>query len=211
MCESSACIFSATSCKLTELTEYLPSALPPSVLCGSCVLSLLASPSMASSGHFNPYQTYDGYKEIEVLDPACTECLAKEVPISRTNTEGLVKRIRRISYSPRDPDSEGSDELDVEEVEVVSHLVGHQSSSSSSQPLANRFQIHVIPITPRTFRPTLATVPTSLPPSSSHARPALTQAVRPSPIQQPRNSPIISSHQLQPTASSSRRRDGFFP
>ncbi|MBW0554242.1 hypothetical protein O181_093957 [Austropuccinia psidii MF-1] len=101
-------------------------------------------------------------------------------------------------------DAEGSDELDGEEAEVVPHLVGHQSSSSSSQPLANRFQSHVIPSTPRNFQPTLATVPTSLPPtspSSSHARPALAQAVRPS--------PIITSQQLQPMASSSRRRDGF--
>ncbi|MBW0552378.1 hypothetical protein O181_092093 [Austropuccinia psidii MF-1] len=32
---------------------------------------------MASSGHFNPSQTYEGYKEIEILDPACTECLAR--------------------------------------------------------------------------------------------------------------------------------------
>ncbi|MBW0501059.1 hypothetical protein O181_040774 [Austropuccinia psidii MF-1] len=32
---------------------------------------------MASSGHFDPTQTYDSYKEVEVLDPACTECLAK--------------------------------------------------------------------------------------------------------------------------------------
>ncbi|MBW0476283.1 hypothetical protein O181_015998 [Austropuccinia psidii MF-1] len=65
------------SSKLTELTESSPSAPPPSVLCGSGVLSQLASPSMASSGHFNPSQTYDGYKAGEILDPACTECLAK--------------------------------------------------------------------------------------------------------------------------------------
>ncbi|MBW0574784.1 hypothetical protein O181_114499 [Austropuccinia psidii MF-1] len=32
---------------------------------------------MASSGHFDPTQTYDGYKEVEVLYPARTECLAK--------------------------------------------------------------------------------------------------------------------------------------
>ncbi|MBW0577512.1 hypothetical protein O181_117227, partial [Austropuccinia psidii MF-1] len=32
---------------------------------------------MASSGHFEPSQTYDGYKEVDVLDPACTECLAR--------------------------------------------------------------------------------------------------------------------------------------
>ncbi|MBW0576617.1 hypothetical protein O181_116332 [Austropuccinia psidii MF-1] len=31
------------------------------------------------------------------------------VPISRINTEGVVKRIRRIADSPTDPDAEGSD------------------------------------------------------------------------------------------------------
>ncbi|MBW0484811.1 hypothetical protein O181_024526 [Austropuccinia psidii MF-1] len=121
---------------------------------------------------------------------------SSEVPISRINTEGVVKRIRRIADSPPDPDSEGSDELDGEE------------------PLANRFQSHFIPSTPRTFQHTLATVPTSFPPtspSSSHSRPALTQAVRPSLIQQPRNSPIITSQHLQPMDSSRRRRDGFSP
>ncbi|MBW0502837.1 hypothetical protein O181_042552 [Austropuccinia psidii MF-1] len=278
---------------------------------------------MASSGHFNPSQTYDGYKAVEVLDPACTECLEKgkdcfqhynlqsskchycfigkkpchcsglqasnvrrylwskkniglleksfqflrhqlpmelqgflivsnfsiliefgtdilnlvtgyrqrdvarcadvggpitvcgrplysssEVPISRINTDGVVKRIRRIADSPPDPDSEGSDELDGEEVEVVPHLVGHQSSTSSSQPLANRFHSHITPSTPRTFQPT------SLPPASpspSHSRPPLNQAVIQSPIQKPRNSAITTSQHLQPMFSSSRRRDGFSP
>ncbi|MBW0501171.1 hypothetical protein O181_040886 [Austropuccinia psidii MF-1] len=61
------------SSKLTELTES-----SPSVLCGSVILSKLASPwSMASSCHFDPAQTYDGYKAVEVLDPACTDRLAK--------------------------------------------------------------------------------------------------------------------------------------
>ncbi|MBW0580803.1 hypothetical protein O181_120518 [Austropuccinia psidii MF-1] len=229
------------SSKLTELTESSPSAPPPSVLCGSGTFIGLSSPSMASFVHFNPSQTYDGYKAVEVLDPACTECLAKgkdcfqhhnsqsskchycfigkkpchltglqasnimrylwsrkdrpfgkefsvyeaptpdgtsgfsqltgsrqmdvarwtnvggsiaiggrpiysssEVPISRINTEGVVKvvkRIRRIAYSPTDPDAEGSDELDGEEVEVVSHSIGHPSRSSSAQPLANRFPV----------------------------------------------------------------------
>ncbi|MBW0563619.1 hypothetical protein O181_103334 [Austropuccinia psidii MF-1] len=139
---------------------------------------------------------------------------SSEVPISRFNTEGVVKRIRRIADSPTDPDAGGSDELDGEEVEVVSHSVGHQSSTSSSQPLANRLQSQVIPSTPRTFQPVLASIPTSLPPASpspSHARPALNQAVRPSPVQQPRNSPITTSQQLQPMASSSKRRDGLSP
>ncbi|MBW0532194.1 hypothetical protein O181_071909 [Austropuccinia psidii MF-1] len=134
---------------------------------------------MASSGHFDPSQTYDGYRAVEVIDPACSECLAKggiygvekmgllgessqylrhlllmelqdflnrdvarwinvggpiavggrpiysssEVPISRINTEGVVKRIRSIAVSPTDPDAEGSDELDGEEVKVVPHLL----------------------------------------------------------------------------------------
>ncbi|MBW0553109.1 hypothetical protein O181_092824 [Austropuccinia psidii MF-1] len=300
--------FLVMSYKLTELTESSPSATPPSVLCGSGILSQLASPSMASSGHFNPSQTYDGYKAVEALDPACTECLAKgkdcfqhynpqsskchycfigkkpcrrtwvqasnvrrylwsrkdvpfgkefpvseaptpdgtsgfsnveqvnvarwtnsggpipvggrpiyyssEVPISRINTEGVVKRIRRIADFPPDPDAAGSDELDGEEVEVVPHSVGHPSITSSSQPLAKRFHGHIIPSTPRNFQHTLAAIPTSLPPASpspSHARPALNQELTPSPIQQPRNSPIITSQHLQPMASSRRRRDGFYP
>ncbi|MBW0578439.1 hypothetical protein O181_118154, partial [Austropuccinia psidii MF-1] len=32
---------------------------------------------MASSGHFDPTKTYDGYKAFEVLDPACNQFLAK--------------------------------------------------------------------------------------------------------------------------------------
>ncbi|MBW0571139.1 hypothetical protein O181_110854 [Austropuccinia psidii MF-1] len=101
--------------------------------------------------------------------------------------------------------------MDGEEVEVVPHFVGHPSSNSCSQTLANRFQSQVIPSTPRTFQPVLASIPNTIPPSSSitsHARPSLNPAVRPSPSQQPRSSPIITSPQLQPVASSSRRRDG---
>ncbi|MBW0464782.1 hypothetical protein O181_004497 [Austropuccinia psidii MF-1] len=293
------------SSKLTEITESSPSTSPPSVLCGYGVFSELSSPSMASSRHFDPSQTYDSYKAVEVLYPACTECLARgkdcfqhynpqsskchycfigkrpcfctgvptsnvrrylwsrkggpfgkefpvpeaptpngtsgyshftgsrqwdvarwtnfggpipvggrpiysspEVPISKINAEVVVKRIRRISDSPTDPDAEGSDEFDGEEVVVVPHSVDHQSSTSSSQPIANRFQSQVIPSTPRSFQPVIASIPPASP-SSSHARPALNQAVRPSPNQQPTKSPITASQQLQPMASSSRRRDGL--
>ncbi|MBW0579577.1 hypothetical protein O181_119292, partial [Austropuccinia psidii MF-1] len=92
-----------------------------------------------------------------------------------------------------------SDELDGEEVVVVPHSVDHKSRTSSSQPVANRFQCQVIPSTPRTFQPVLASIPTSLPPawpSPSHSRPALNQAVRPSLNQQPRNSLITTYKQL---------------
>ncbi|MBW0553697.1 hypothetical protein O181_093412 [Austropuccinia psidii MF-1] len=133
-----------------------------------------------------------------------------EVPISRINTEGIVKRIRQIADSPPDLDAEGSDELDGEEVEVVPNSAGHPSNTSPSQPPSKRFQSQVIPSTPRTFQPTLATIPPASP-NSSHTRPSLNPEVRPSPIQQPRNSPIVTSQQLQPVASTSRRREEISP
>ncbi|MBW0572246.1 hypothetical protein O181_111961 [Austropuccinia psidii MF-1] len=128
---------------------------------------------------------------------------SSEVPVSRTNTDGVVKvvkKIRRIADSPSDPDAEGSDELDGEEVEVVPHSVGHPSRNSSAQPLANRLQSQIIPSTPRTFQAILASIPTTIPPPSSttsHSRPAFNPAVRPSPVQPFRISPIITSRQLQ--------------
>ncbi|MBW0582327.1 hypothetical protein O181_122042 [Austropuccinia psidii MF-1] len=68
---------SVMSSKLNELAESSPSAPQPSFICGSVVLSRLCSPFMASSGHFDPSQTYDRYRAVEVLDPACSECFAK--------------------------------------------------------------------------------------------------------------------------------------
>ncbi|MBW0583009.1 hypothetical protein O181_122724 [Austropuccinia psidii MF-1] len=73
-----------------------------------------------------------------------------------------------------------------------------------------RLQSQVIPSTPRTFQPTLATIPPASP-HSSHTRPALNPTVRPFPIQQSRNSPIVTSQQLQPVASTSRRREELSP
>ncbi|MBW0471580.1 hypothetical protein O181_011295 [Austropuccinia psidii MF-1] len=120
---------------------------------------------------------------------------SSEVPISRINTEGFVKRIRQIANSQTDPDAEGSDELHGKEVEVVNNSIGHESSSSPSHPPAKRFQ------TPRIFQITLATIPTFLPPASpsfSTARSALIPAVRQSPIPLSRNYPIVTSQQQQP-------------
>ncbi|MBW0533953.1 hypothetical protein O181_073668 [Austropuccinia psidii MF-1] len=97
---------------------------------------------------------------------------SSEVPISRINTEGIVKRIRRIANSLPDLDAEGSDELDGEEAEVVPNSAGHPSNTSPSQPLAKRFQSQIIPSTPRDFQLTLATIPPASP-HSSHTRPSL--------------------------------------
>ncbi|MBW0565984.1 hypothetical protein O181_105699 [Austropuccinia psidii MF-1] len=193
------------SFKLTEITEYSPLVLPKSVICGSGILSRLASLwSMASSGHFDPSQTYDGYK---------APCCPSGHPASN---------IRRYLWSKKDapfgkefpvaeaptPDgtsgySNSSDELDGEEVEVVHNSIGHQSSISPSHSTAKKFQSQIIPSASITFQPTLATIPTSLPPaspSSSTTRPGLILEVRPSPIHQSRNSPKVTSQQIQPVA-----------
>ncbi|MBW0493963.1 hypothetical protein O181_033678 [Austropuccinia psidii MF-1] len=140
----------------------------------------------------------------------CTSIYSSsEVPISRINSEGVVKRIRRIADSPPDSDAEGSEELVGEEAEVVHNYIGQQSSTSPSHPPTKRFQSQIICSTPRNFQPTLATIITSLPPASpscSTARPALIPTVRPSPIPQSRNSLIVTSPKVQTVASSSRRR-----
>ncbi|MBW0572573.1 hypothetical protein O181_112288, partial [Austropuccinia psidii MF-1] len=141
------------SSKLTELTESSPSALLPSVLCGSGILSWLASPwLMASSGYFDPGQTYDGYKAVEVLDPPCTECLAK-----------------------------GKD------------CFQHFNQKSS------KWHFFLVVKKPCPC------------PGSSHTRLAINPAVRPSPTQKSRASPIVTSQQLQTEASSSRRRGELSP
>ncbi|MBW0558895.1 hypothetical protein O181_098610 [Austropuccinia psidii MF-1] len=138
------------SSKLTELTESSPSAPPPSVLCGSGIFSQFSSPSTASSGHFDPSQTYDGYK-------ACHYSFIGKRPCHHTWVP--TYDFRRYLWSRKDgpfgkefpvPDAptpdgnsghshyaEGSDELDGEEVQVFPHSVDHQSSTSFSQPLAN--------------------------------------------------------------------------
>ncbi|MBW0544684.1 hypothetical protein O181_084399 [Austropuccinia psidii MF-1] len=193
--------------KLTELAESSPSAPPPSVLHGSGILSRFSSPSMDSSGQFDPTQIYDGYKQRDVARwtnvggpiPVSGRPIysSSEVPISGINTEGIVKRIRQIANSPHNLDAEGSDELDVQESEVIPHSADHPSNSSPSQPPAKRFQSEVSPSTPRDFQPTIATIPTSIPPASphsSHTRPALNPEVRPSPIQKSINSPLVSSN-----------------
>ncbi|MBW0487097.1 hypothetical protein O181_026812 [Austropuccinia psidii MF-1] len=183
------------SSKLTELTESSPSAPPPSVLCGSGILSQLASRwSMASSVTGSRKRDVARWTNVAGTIPVGGRSIycSSEVPISRINTEGVVKRIRQIADSHTEPYAEGSDELGVEEVELVHNSIGHQSSTSPSHPPAKIFQIHIIPSTPRIFQQTLATIPTSLPPaspSSSTARPALIPELRPSPIHQSRNPP----------------------
>ncbi|MBW0488531.1 hypothetical protein O181_028246 [Austropuccinia psidii MF-1] len=123
-----------------------------------------------------------------------------EVPISRTNNGGVVKRIRQISNSPTSPNSEGSNYLYGEEVEVVLQIANKSSSISPSHPPSKKFQIQVILSTPRNFQPVFSTFPSSIPnnsPSSSMDRPPVASPVRPSPIPQPRPSPIFPSFQLQ--------------
>ncbi|MBW0479934.1 hypothetical protein O181_019649 [Austropuccinia psidii MF-1] len=61
---------------------------------------------------------------------------SSEVPISRINTEVIVKRIRQSDNSPPDLDAEGNDELDGEEVEMAPNPASHPSNTSPSPPPA---------------------------------------------------------------------------
>ncbi|MBW0460994.1 hypothetical protein O181_000709 [Austropuccinia psidii MF-1] len=132
----------------------------------------------------------------EAPTPDGTSGYSNYVTISRINRQGVLKRLRRIPNSPTNPNAEGSDELDGEEVEVVTNSIDHRSSTSPSQPASKIFQSQVIPSTPRNLQPVLSTIPSSIPPSSPNAstsRPALVSTVRSSHIPQPRTSPIITS------------------
>ncbi|MBW0475561.1 hypothetical protein O181_015276 [Austropuccinia psidii MF-1] len=141
-----------------------------------------------------------------------TESSPSAPPPSALHGSGILSQFSPSSMASSD--AEGSDELDGENVEAIPYSAGHPSNSSPYQPPAKRFQSQVIPSTPRNLQPTLATIPTSIPPASphsSHTRPALNPEVRPSPIQQSRNSPIVNSQQLQPLANTSRIREKLSP
>ncbi|MBW0483053.1 hypothetical protein O181_022768 [Austropuccinia psidii MF-1] len=254
------------SSKLTELTESSPSVLPPSVICGSGILSQLGFPwSMASSGHFYPSQTYDGSKEVEALDPAfnnflmkvkecfqnfnpkyskCHFCSVGTKPcchpgILASNVKrylwrkkvGPVRKEFPVSETPTPDGTAGYSNLTGSKHRKVARwtnvggpipIGGRPTYSSSEVPISRtnteavveKFQSQVIPSTPRNFQPILSTIPSSIPPPSpspSTVRPALVSKVRPSPIPQPRNFPMVTFQQLQPVASSSRRREDQSP
>ncbi|MBW0510153.1 hypothetical protein O181_049868 [Austropuccinia psidii MF-1] len=88
---------------------------------------------------------------------------SSEVPISRINNQGVVRRIRRISDSPTNTDAEGSYELDGQEFEVLNESIFHLSSTALTQPPSNKFHSKVISSTPRDFKPVLSTLPSSIP------------------------------------------------
>ncbi|MBW0468842.1 hypothetical protein O181_008557 [Austropuccinia psidii MF-1] len=212
---------------------------------------------MASSGHFDPSQTYDGYKAVEILDPACSECLAKgkdcfehynprsskcrycyirKKPCRQTGRQ--VSNVTRYLWSKKDgpfgkefpvseaptPDATsgyssltGCRQRDVARWTNVGGPLpfgGRPIYSSSEVPISRINnegvvkQIRRISDSPpdpdaegsNELEPTLATIP-----------PASNQEVRPSPIPQPRNSPMITSQQPQPVAGTSRRREELSP
>ncbi|MBW0577792.1 hypothetical protein O181_117507 [Austropuccinia psidii MF-1] len=131
------------------------------------------------------------------------------VPISKIDNQGVVKIIR-ISDSPTDPYAEIIEKFYFEEAEVVNPFSDPLSSTSTTQPPAKKFHSQVIPSTPRKFQPFLSNVPCSIPPpspNSLNARPAISSAVRQSPIPQPSQSPFLNFQQLQHLTSTSRRRE----
>ncbi|MBW0497870.1 hypothetical protein O181_037585 [Austropuccinia psidii MF-1] len=92
----------------------------------------------------------------------------------------------------------------------ITPLATNPVSDSPSQPDSRGFQSQIILTTPINLQPILFSIPSSIPPPSpntSTSVPALVSPVRNSPIPQTRNSPMVTSQQLQPVASSSRRRE----
>ncbi|MBW0550361.1 hypothetical protein O181_090076 [Austropuccinia psidii MF-1] len=90
---------------------------------------------------------------------------SSEVPVSKINIQGMVKRIRRIANFPSNPDGEGIDELQAVDKKVI-------------------------PSTPKNFQPRLSAVPSSTQPSSPQPStaipPALDFPMRKTPAPQPR-------------------------
>ncbi|MBW0514656.1 hypothetical protein O181_054371 [Austropuccinia psidii MF-1] len=229
------------SSKINYITGYSPCLPPPSVLCGSVVFRRLGLPwSMASSGHFDHHQTYNGYKAVELLDPSFTECLMKEAmlmsrsarfqcqkklveqegwPLSKecsvseaptpdgTSVAGSrqreVARWTKFKGPISTGDSEVSDELDGDEVEVINPFVAHSSSSSTNKPPSKEVHSHIIPSTPISFQPVLSSPKPPLP------WPIIASPMKPSPIPNSRPSQVLNSHQLQPVARTSQRREDW--
>ncbi|MBW0468556.1 hypothetical protein O181_008271 [Austropuccinia psidii MF-1] len=104
--------------------------------------------------------------------------------------------------------SEGSENLDGEEGEVINSLFGHSSSTSTTQPPSKNFHSQLIPSTSRNFYPVLSSFPPPSPKSSS-ARPLLASTMKPSPIQQPRKSQVLTSQELKPVSRTRRSREDW--
>ncbi|MBW0491664.1 hypothetical protein O181_031379 [Austropuccinia psidii MF-1] len=175
------------SSRLTEATEFFPSFLTPVLLTGSRKREVARWTNVGGPIPTGGRPSYS----------------SSEVPITRINNQGKVKRIRKISDSPTNPDAESSDEFDGEEVEVTNLVVFHPSRYSPTQPPSKKFHSYLITSTPRSFQPFLSSVPPSSPKSST-SRSILASPMKPSPIPQPRPSPLHTSHQLRPVASISQ-------
>ncbi|MBW0501072.1 hypothetical protein O181_040787 [Austropuccinia psidii MF-1] len=130
-----------------------------------------------------------------------------EVPISRINSQGVVTRIRKISDFPTNPDGEGSDELNGEEVEVFDQKFGQFPHYSPYNPPSQTFHTQVIPSIPRNCQPRLATFPSSVhqssPNQSTSRTPVLASPMRLSPITQSRHTQISPHNIFQPVARTS--------
>ncbi|MBW0470491.1 hypothetical protein O181_010206 [Austropuccinia psidii MF-1] len=114
------------------------------------------------------------------------------VPIPRINEQGVVKWIRRIADSPTGPNAEGSDELDGEEVQIISQSINAQYSK--------KFATSVPPPSSGHF--------TARPPKASAMR---RYSIRPSPTTHYGPSQVHPPQQLQPVSSTNITREVSSP
>ncbi|MBW0551452.1 hypothetical protein O181_091167 [Austropuccinia psidii MF-1] len=176
---------------------------------------------MASSGNFDPNQTYDRQWEVARwtnvgghIPTGGRPIYSSSKVISRINNQDVVKRIRRITYSTNNPDAEGSEKFDGEEVEMANPFVGNPSSTSRTQPPVKDFHSQIITSTPRSFQYIFSTVPSSVPPSFpnlSTTMPSPVSPIRQSLIPQPRPSEVLNSQKFQTVARASRRGKYWLP
>ncbi|MBW0508976.1 hypothetical protein O181_048691 [Austropuccinia psidii MF-1] len=164
-------------------------------------------------------------KEFQVSGPLLLMVL-QIIPVREvsrwTNVGGPIPASDSPSYSSSDVTisriktqyTEGSDELDSEEAEVVAPSIGHLSSNSPTKTSTKKFHSQVISSNPRTFQPVLSTVSSSIHPPSpnpSTSRPSIASPIRPSHIPHPRPSQFLTSQQSETVARTSRRREDQSP
>ncbi|MBW0505517.1 hypothetical protein O181_045232 [Austropuccinia psidii MF-1] len=100
--------------------------------------------------------------------------------------------------------------MDGEEVEMIDPFFGQSSRYSPTSTLSKKYHCHLIPSTSRNLWPFLSSVPPPSPKSST-SRPILASPMKPSPTSQPRPSPVLTSHHLQPVARSSQGGEDLSP
>ncbi|MBW0501190.1 hypothetical protein O181_040905 [Austropuccinia psidii MF-1] len=150
---------------------------------------------MASSGHFDSFQTYDGQKAVELLDEPCTESLMK----GKQCFHNFNPRSSNYHYCFVGKEQYKSPGVPLSKIK--SSLFRKKDG-----PFGKEFPIFEAPTPDGTSGCSSFTPPSH---KSSTSRPLLASQMKQSPITYPRPSPLLTSQQSQPVVSTSRRREAW--